>query len=74
MYGQVGDGLPVAVAGLAVAMGLTLLELLPLTLPSALGALLDTSPVQLRGSYALATGAAATSRQLQWAAKDTWGL
>lgn len=33
-YGQIGDGLPIAVSLVAVAMGLNLLELLPLRLPS----------------------------------------
>ncbi|KAI7839361.1 hypothetical protein COHA_006886 [Chlorella ohadii] len=33
-YGQIGDGLPIAVSLVAIAMGLNLLELLPLRLPS----------------------------------------
>ncbi|PSC75629.1 cytochrome c-type biogeneis [Micractinium conductrix] len=33
-YGQIGDGLPIAVSLVAVAMGLNLLEVLPLRLPS----------------------------------------
>ena len=33
-YGQFGDGLPIAVGIVAVIMGLNLLELLPLALPS----------------------------------------
>ncbi|KAI3438848.1 hypothetical protein D9Q98_001265 [Chlorella vulgaris] len=33
-YGQIGDGLPIAVSLVALAMGLNLLELLPLRLPS----------------------------------------
>jgi len=37
VYGQVGAGLPLAVALLAIAMGLNLLEVLPLALPSFLG-------------------------------------
>ena len=33
-YGQFGQGLPVAVSVVAIAMGLNLLEVLPLRLPS----------------------------------------
>lgn len=33
-YGQFGDGLPIAVGLVAIIMGLNLLELLPLALPS----------------------------------------
>ena len=33
-YGQIGSGLPIAVALVAIAMGLNLLEVLPLRLPS----------------------------------------
>lgn len=33
-YGQFGDGLPIAVGLVAVIMGLNLLELLPIALPS----------------------------------------
>ncbi|GAB4816768.1 hypothetical protein N2152v2_003814 [Parachlorella kessleri] len=33
-YGQIGDGLPVAVAAIAILMGLNLLEVVPLRLPS----------------------------------------
>eukprot|EP00850_Spirogloea_muscicola_P018452 SM000169S02707 [mRNA] locus=s169:43389:45824:- [translate_table: standard] len=36
-YGQLGAGLPVLVAGVAVVMGLNLLEIIPLQLPSFLG-------------------------------------
>eukprot|EP00793_Prasinoderma_coloniale_P003371 PRCOL_00006006-RA len=38
-YGTVGEGLPVVVSGVAVLMGLNLLELLPLQLPDLTGGL-----------------------------------
>ena len=33
-FGQIGDGVPIAVSLVAIAMGLNLLEVLPLNLPS----------------------------------------
>ncbi|GBG73633.1 hypothetical protein CBR_g16976 [Chara braunii] len=38
-YGQIGDGLPIAVSCIALYMGLNLLGVVPLRLPSALGAI-----------------------------------